>query len=273
MGLGKSYRVIFLLAMVFLFVAVFVSCHSDKKRKAERQTGEIRKEIEEYVYPLPSVFEVTQLLNAIEAGYIAGITSNPTSAGAYFTEKGKAVNLGIYAADLAYVITYNKKPEVQTYFSACEALVRELDLTRAFRKDLADQIEANTDKKEQLVEIITGMLQNVYNYLNKQGRAELSYLIVAGTVIEGLYLTTHISENNFQNPELIKAILYQKGFLLKLEELMEESKDSEMIKEVYPLVQEINSIYAMTEGGAMTEEQVLLLSQTIGKIRGNYVSE
>ena len=270
---GTICRFVSLFAFAGILVIGIASCSSNKKNREEKKIEKnIQKEIEEYAYPLPSAFELTNMLNGIEASYITGITNDPEKAGTYFTEKSKAVNLGIYTADLAYTITYNEKTGVQSYFSACETLIRELDFASAFGHDLADQIEASSDNKDQLVEVITGMLQDSYAYLNKQGRAELSYLILTGTVIEGLYLTTHISENTLQNPKITEAILFQKTPLKKLETLMEGSKNSEMTKEAYAVIQKINSIYSMTEGEtSMTEEQLMQLTETIEKERSSYV--
>ncbi len=270
----KIFRFIFLFLIIAIGLSCLSSCNTrnNKNQRSNDIHETFQKEIEEYTSPLPSAFEIANMLNKIEASYIAGITSNQENAGTFFIEKNKAVNLGIYAADLAYTITYNKKPEIQNYFSACETLIRELDFTAAFEHDLPDQIEANVDNKDQLVEIITQMLQNAHAYLNKQGRSELSYLILTGTVIEGLYLTTHISENTFQNPEIIKAVVFQKNPLLKLEMMLKESKNSEMTGEALLVIQEINSIFAMEEGNtSMTEQQLVRLTETLEEVRNSYV--
>ena len=212
------------------------------------------------------------MLNEIEASYIVGLTNDPEKAGAYFSEKDRAVNLGIYTADLAYATTYNQKSDVQNYFKASETLVRELDLTGAFQEDLPDQIEANLDNKEKLVEIITNMFQNAYSYLNQQGRAEVSYLVLSGSVIEGLYLTTNVSENTFQNPKLIEAILFQEEPLMKLEEMMEPYKDTEILGDLYADIASVNAVYALEEGStSMTKEQVVKLTDLIASIRNKFV--
>lgn len=254
-----------------LLVIGFSSCDNGSKKAQKEVQKTIKKEIEEYTYPLPSAFEVTNMLNEIEASYIVGISNDPEKADNYFSEKSKALNLGIYTADLAYSVTYNKKAEIQSYFTSIETLVRELDFTAAISQDIPDQIEENIDNKDKLVGIITEMFQDAYAFMNKQGRSELSYLVLAGTVIEGLYLTTHISENTFQNPKLIAAILFQKEPLLDLQKMMESEKQSELLREVYLEIQRINSIYGLEPGNtSMTEDQINKLTETLTKIRDGY---
>ena len=270
----KAYRYISLAIAAGILSTGFTSCTGKKEKKADTPIAEgtIKQEIKEYTYPLPSAFEVTNMLNKIEASYIVGIANDPLKAENYFSEKDKAVNLGIYAADLAYATTYNQKTEVSAYFNACEILVRELDFTAAFSQDLPDQIEANLDNKKKLVEIVTNMFENAYSYLNEQGRTEVSYLILSGTVVEGLYLTTHISENTFQNPKIVEAILFQKEPLTKLEKMMENLKDAELIKDAYQDIKQINAIYAMEEGTtSMTEAQVTKLTEALTSIRNGQV--
>jgi len=270
----SALKIISLVIVSSLAIVGISSCNSKSAKKESQKISEetIETEVKEYIYPLPSAFEVTNMLNEIEASYIVGISNDPSKAESYFTEKSKAINLGVYTADLAYATTYNQKSDIQNYFKASETLVRELDLTAAFSEDLPDEIEANIDNKEKLVQIVSDMFEHAYSFLNEQGRTEVSYLVLAGTVYEGLYLTTHISENTFQNPKIIETILFQKEPLAKLAEMLEEYKESELLSETYADIAAINAIYALEEGTtAMTQEQVEKLTETITKIRDKHV--
>ncbi len=270
----KAYNLVALALLAGILSPVFTGCtgKSPKKDSAKIAEEAIAKEIEEFAYPLPSTFEVTNMLNAIEASYIVGLSNDPSKADSYFEEKGKALNLGIYTADLAYATTYNQKADIESYFNASEKLIRELDFTSAFDEKLPEQIEANMDNKEKLVDIVTDMFQNAYSYLNRQGRTELSYLILTGSVVEGLYLTTNISENTFQNPKILEAIIFQKDAIADLQKMMEPYKDSDLLKEAYNDIAAINAVYALEEGStAMTETQVLKLTETVNNIRAAYV--
>jgi hypothetical protein len=166
----------------------------------------------------------------------------------------------------------NQKSDVQKYFQVIELLVRELDMTSAFSESMPDKILEINDDKEKLTQLITEMFQNTYSFLNKQGRTEVSYLVLAGTVYEALYLTTHISENTFQNPKLIETILFQKEPLFELGKMLEQYKDSELLSETYNDIQAINKIYALEEGTtSMTLEQINKLTETITAIRDKHV--
>ena len=272
----KIHSIFGLMVVACLLLITFSSCNNANKAKKAKMEAEtkaaIQQEIKEYTYPLPSVFEVTEMLNKIEARYIIDICNDTKKANSFFSEKQQAENLGIYTADLAYAITYNQKEQVKIYFKACEYLVQELDFTSAFNRNMPDRIENNMDNKDSLVNIITEMVENTYSYLNQHGKQKISYLTLTGTAIEGLYLTTHISDNTFQNPEIIKAILFQKKPLLKMQKLIEPIKDDNDLKDAYNGIEKINSIYALEEGNSsITQKQIEQLTKTVSDLRDDWI--
>jgi len=258
--------------LVLLSGLITFSVVSCKNKGANNQMSQISKEtikqeIQDYAYPINSVFEITNMLIAIDASYIIGITNNPNNVEKYLTEQSKAYNLGVYTADLAYSTTYNEKADVQRFFKATELLASSLSITSAFDKDLANQIESNMDNKDKLVTLITKMSQDAYSYLNKQGRPELSYIILSGIVIEGLYLTSHLTASTYQNPEIVKVFLFQKEPLLKLEKLM-EGTPSELTAKVLADVKSLNAVYAEVEGSnSITQKQITELTNLLDQIR------
>jgi hypothetical protein len=270
MKFTKASKIILLVAFSGLISFSVISCkNKGAKTETPQVTNEtIKQEIQEYTYPVNSVFDVTNMLIGIEASYVIGIANDPANVEKYFSEESKAVNLGIYTADLAYSTTYNNKADVQKYFKVIESMANNLSVSGAFSKDLPNQIESNIDNKEQLVKVVTKMTQDAYSYLNNQDRAEVSYLIVAGTVIEGLYLTCNISETTYQNPKIVEAILYQKDPLYKLEKMMEECNNRDLLKSTIASLKSINAVYAQVEGTtSITKQQTDQLTSLINKIR------
>jgi len=265
------------LKMLLVFVAAsffIISCNNGTKKNTSTATEDksIKEDIQEYVYPLVSSFDITKMLIDIEATYIVDIANDAANVEKYLTEQSKAVNLGVYSADLAYATTYNQKLQVQNYFKAIESLVGDLELTAVVNNELADKIEDSLDDTDALVGIITNLVEDTYSYLNKQGRKELSHLILAGSAFEGLYLTTHISENTMLNPKIVETILYQKEPLMKLEEMMAEFKDSELSADVYANVVKINAVFAQEESNsAITQEQFEELAALLEEIRNNEI--
>ncbi|MFC2104709.1 hypothetical protein ACFLS4_05080 [Bacteroidota bacterium] len=266
------------LLSVMLIVSI-VNCTGGKKGEPTSETSsdsklnkeEIEKTVREVVYPLPTAFEVTEMINKIEASYIIGITNPRSNVDKYFTDKDQAVNLGVYSADLSYASTYNMKQEVMNYMEASENLVVELGITGAFSIDFVDEVEDNIDNKDKLVDLITGSFYDTYEYLVKNNKEDLSLLVLAGTWIEGLYISCNISETVYHNPELVKIILHQKTSLDKLLELLTPHNEHETIQAILSDLKPIKDVYDSIDETGINETQLKSIIEQASKVRNKII--
>jgi hypothetical protein len=264
---------VFKIASISLMVIFFVSCgNSNKKQSKAIAKEEIKVELQEIAYPLPSPFELTEMINKIEANYIIGIANKPSDFEKYLSETKQCLNLGVYSSDLAYSSTYNISDLTQEYLNTIIELVKALDLTGAIDADMPSRVEASLEDKTKSVDVITDLLYSTYSYMNRNNNAELSNLILAGTWIEGMYLINNISENTFENIEILKIIAKQESSLKKIIELMTPYKDSEISKEIYVKLSEINSLYELQEGtNSLTIDQMTKLFLTVEALRSDII--
>lgn len=240
---------------------------SEVSSESKLDKEELEEKVREIVYPLPTAFEVTEMINKIEASYIIGITNKTESIDKYFTDKDQAINLGVYSADLSYASTYNMKQEIMTYMEALENLVVELGITGAFSISFIDKVEENIDNKDVLVDLITGSFYDTYEYLVKNNKEDLSLLVLAGTWIEAMYISCNISETVYHNPDLVKVILHQKSSLDKLVEMLEEHKDHESIQAVLSDLSPIKEVYDSIEETGITEAQLNSIIEQTNALR------
>ncbi|NOQ25826.1 MAG: hypothetical protein GQ564_10735 [Bacteroidales bacterium] len=276
----KSYiRKTTLVFLSGMLVISFVNCSGGKKgepvddtsTEAKLEKSEIEKKVRDVIYPMPTAFEVTDMINNIEASYIIGLTNETSNVDKYFTNKDQAINLGIYSADLSYASTYNMKQEVMSYMEASENLVVELGITGAFSMDFIDKVEENIKNKEVLVELITGSFYDTYEYLVKNKREDLSLLVLTGTWVEALYISCNISETVYHNPELVKVILHQKSSLGELLELLDPYKDHENIQQVLASLKPIKNVYDSIDENGITDIQLTSIIKQISEIRKSFI--
>jgi hypothetical protein len=268
-------------ALVFVMFAVVIasaSCKSGQKpagneanESTELDKGRVEQDVREFVYPLPTSFEVTEMLNRIGASYILSLTNPATNVEKYLTEKSKAINLGIYGADLSYASTYNQKQEIISMMDVSKKLIDALNISGAISPDIIEQVEANQDDKDKLVELITNTFYDTYEYLNRSERGAVSMLVLSGSWVEGLYITTHISQDTYNNKEMVKIVLDQKASLNKLVSLMELVKDNPAVAETLTQLSELNKIYNTIENGAITKEQFDAIVKNVYIVRNQMV--
>ncbi len=231
----------------------------------------VEQNVREFVYPLPTAFEITDMLNRIEAAYILDICNARENAEKYITEKKRALNMGVYSADLCYASTYNQQSVVMDYTETIRSLIDALDMTQAVDPELATKLEDNENNKEVMTNLITDSFYDSYDYLNKNGRGPVSLMIVAGSWVEGIYIATHISNETFDNKEMVKILLTQKEPLEKLISLLDENVSNDEIKEIRAQLDPLSKIYAGVETNSISTDQMQQIKEQTGIVRSAFV--
>ncbi|MBP5364690.1 MAG: hypothetical protein J6Y82_02040 [Bacteroidales bacterium] len=264
---------LFALAAATSVAMLTLSCSgkSSNQQQDVMSRQNVEENVREFVYPLPTAFEVTEMLNRIDAPYILTLCNEQSNYEKYLTEPKKALNMGIYSADLCYASTYNQQQSVKEYIDIIRKLIDGLDITSAVDPDLPNKIESNENNKEGLTQIISESFYDVYDYLNRNDRGPVSLLIVTGSWVEGLYITTHISDNTFENKEMVKIIMSQKDPLVKLMELLGKYQGNESIDNAKALLTPLFEAYQAMEEGSITEAQIQQIKTDVYGIRTEMV--
>lgn len=268
---NKKFSLKVLLSMaVVLSLFAAVSCGGGAKQ-AETDTTEVKTKDETFKsvtkYPIPTSFEVIKLLNKAGASYILSLNNPIENVDKYFTEKSKALNLGVYGANLSYASTYQMKQETMNYLKVSKQLIDDLQISTAFNKDFAEKVEANIDNKDTLIQIITDSFYDTYEYLLNEGKDNLSLMVMVGSWTEGLYITSQMAVISKDNHDLMKIIANQKDPLNTLFDLLEASKEDEAIAEVITMLNPLKEVFDSVEGDTLTKEQFEKIEKESAKIR------
>jgi hypothetical protein len=257
------------------FFAVMVSCGGGAKQ-AETDKAEVATKEQAFrsvtKYPIPTAFEVVKLINKAGASYILSINNPIENVDKYFTEKSKALNLGVYGADLSYASTYQMKQETMNFLNVSKKLIEELQITSAFNKDFATKVEANLDNKDELIQIVTDSFYDTYEFLLNSGKDNLSLLVMCGSWVEGLYITSEIAIVSKDNTDILKIIANQKDPLNKLFELMEPVSNDPAVAEVMRLLIPLKEIFDGITGETVTAAQFEKIGKEIDKVRTAIIS-
>ncbi len=235
----------------------------------------IADQAEKLVYPLPTPLEITNMLNKAGASYILDISNQPGNVDKYFTESQKALNLGVYGADLSYSATYNKSQETMDFFVCTKKLRDGMDIQTPYNEDLSARIEANIENTDSLYDILTSSFKNTFEYLNNNGKGAISVMVIGGGWIEGLYLSSQLAMLTENNAEILQGIADQKESLNKLISIMESYKDNQDVSEVLVELNDLKAIFAelQEEDGKakMTEESFKKINEEVDALRKKIV--
>jgi hypothetical protein len=231
----------FKLSINFLISAfltlVLVSCgsssgdkdkNSDEFKEAEES---LKQQIEEVVYNIPSPSEIPYLLKTTGAEFNQSLLNSKDKVDQYVTRTDKAaLNLGIYAADIGYLSSYDKTQEAIDYLGSAKTLADNLGIIGAFDTEVLKKFEENISNKDSLTHLLDQAIKKTELFLKDDSRNKLSALVVAGSFIEGLYISTGLiktypknllpnDERNIVLTPLMRVVLQQKlsvGELLKM---------------------------------------------------------
>lgn len=263
-----------LVSFMIIGIAGLTSCKSRTEKAQEqieeKQVDQITTEIEQNVYPLPTSAEIIKLLTDLEVGYQIGITNPVAKVKKYFSSQERAINLGAYGADLSYVTLYNMEQEVIDYMNAIRTLTNELNMSRIYNEGILDSIKANEDDKEELVDILTETFNDTYAYLSENDQQALALLVVGGAWVEGMYLTTNVSEAAYNVSTISGVLLEQKSSFDRYIEItqpyMSDPAVSAFVKQLDP----IKNVYAGL-GTSLTDKDIADIKKAMESIRSQIV--
>ena len=260
-------------AIVALGLFSMVACGGASDENAQRPAIEDapKAKAEKHQYPMPTPLETATMLNKAGASYIIDITNPPTGADNYTNESAMALNLGVYSTDLSYSAVYNKSQQTLDFFEASKKLVSGLNIEQAFEKGLDVRIRENIEVPDSIHKLLTGSFEGTYGYLLNQDKGNLAVMVVAGGWIEGLYLSTELSQLTAKNEGILQGIGEQKETLKKLNELLAKHAGNPTIDNLIESLSTIGNILGgvKNENGkfSFTDQQITELSHEVQTIR------
>lgn len=194
-------------------------------------------------YALPSPIQLGKMLQKSGANYDKKIMSSIDDVSKYATSNSKALNLGVYGADLSYSAIFGQSQETMNYLKSCKKLAEELNITGSFSTEMMKRMEANVSKKDSILPLISEVFLNSDEALKENSQSNISTLVLAGGFIEGLYVGTQVAKTVKNNKDVVTRIAELKGALNNLvlmlstetadQEVVTLTNDLKAIKEVY----------------------------------------
>jgi hypothetical protein len=158
----------------------------------------------------------------------------------------KALNFGVYAADLAYVSSLGHIEDASKIFETIRTLSKELEIENALDEVIYKRIQSNLEKSnaDSLFYLSNDVYYNAYSYLDQNERSDVLGMIVIGGWIEGLDIILNLGPYE-EGSEVVQRIADQK---LTLENLLiftskiEDEDLNQVISEIAAIEEVFNGV-------------------------------
>lgn len=229
-----------------------------EKNITKDSTIGINEDVKHIIYAIPSPNETMEIIEAAGAFFDVQLTNDPTNKDNYTSKTEKALNLGVYGADINYCSAFGKSAEIILISPAAQSLSEQLGLSSIFSQDVYDRINENLEDPDSVQRIITDTYWNLESYLREEGRPELATLIALGGWLEGMYIACGQAKINDANKAIVQRIAEQKYSLANVIGMTECCPGNGRVKELtlllkdlktsFDKIEEVNTASPTTEG-------------------------
>lgn len=198
------------------------------------------------IFSIPSPIQTAFLLKNSGAAYSKDILNAANKSGQYSTNFSKALNLGIYGADLGYVTIYDQTQDAIGYLNSAKKLADELGVSGAFDAETIDRFSKNLGNKDSMLVLVGIAYRSSDAYLKNNDRNDVSGLVLAGGWLESLYFATNIYKEK-PNEEVKNRIAEQKTSLQSLIKLLTQYYSQPEYTEFIDNLNDLASVYETVE--------------------------
>lgn len=173
------------------------------------------------IFSIPSPIQTAFLIKNSGASYSKDILNASNKSSSYTSDFAKAINLGIYGADMAYVTMYDKTQDALGYMTSAKKLADDLHVSGAFDNSIIERFQKNLGNKDSMLSL-TGVAYRASDaYLKNNDRKDVSGLVLAGGWLESLYFATNLYDSK-KNEDIKRRIAEQKSSLQSLIKLLNQ---------------------------------------------------
>lgn len=177
------------------------------------------KAVQDVLQSIPSPLETSFLIKETGSDYNLDNLNSTKNISKYSTSYDKALNLGIYGADLGYTNIFEKSQDGVFYLDAVTNLAEQLNIGQFFDYQTLKQLIKHNDNLDSLLMVTTSNFEKINTYLQEKNRSQLSVLLLYGGWIEGTNFLTQVYSKT-KNAELREKIGEQKIVLEQLTKLL-----------------------------------------------------
>lgn len=205
----------------FVLSLALISCDSNSEDPKSQESLEgldsisapdtvVAVDDNEVSYNLPSALQIAYVFKKSGAGFVPSLLNNKSNYSKYNTSNYKrAVNFGVYSADLAYCLFNKKYQESKEYLKSCKEMGSFLGLNQAFESDnMAQRFDKNIAIEDSVVKIVSNVQLKTDVMFEQNKQKHITVIAFAGAWTESMYIATEVYAKD-KNKKVLASLMEQ----------------------------------------------------------------
>jgi hypothetical protein len=201
---------------IMLVAVCLTGCNNTKKTDQSTQvlpkndtasSGLLK--INNQIFSIPSPIQTALLIKKNGYSYDKKVLNLPENYSKYDTKYKKALNLGVYGADLGYISLYDQSQDALVYMASVEKLATDVGVANAFDAALLKRFQVNMGKQDSLLSMVSEAFRKSDAYFKDNKQGDISSLILVGGWVESLYFAIEANAHTNQK-DIVRRIAEQK---------------------------------------------------------------
>jgi hypothetical protein len=222
---------------------------------------------------IPAPMEIINDINLSGSNYHKELLNSVKNTNNYITASKRALNIGVFGADLSYEIIYGQPQEAITYLKAINVLAQNMGISNVFNKDDIEKYGQYIGNKDSLNTIIYDVYDKVDRKLRTNERIGLAGMVLTGGWVESMYIALNtLNKQHPNNKLLLKRIIENKVHLKNLMGVLSKFQDQ---KDYAALMLDLTGLQKLYEPisslETLKDEDIEALKDRVSFLRRNIV--
>ncbi len=194
------------------------------------------------VFVIPSPIQTADLISKSNAPFDSDLLNPTENADKYADNFKKALNMGIYGADLGYLSVYKMTDKTTSYLKAVRGLADNIGLGNAFNDELANKISESLGDEGKMLALVSEAYKTADDYLKDNKKDDVAALVIVGGWLESLNFACGAAEAT-GNQEIIERIADQKNVLKTILAMLKQYRDNEDYDDLAVELEDLQSLF------------------------------
>lgn len=230
--------------LLLLSVPLWYACSGEESdTKKEVDVEETSDSDGGMSFNIPSPSEQFEIISSLDGVKNTALVNDFNKAESYESSASKALNFGVYIADVAYLTSYKETSKYLSYFSKIEKIGKDLGVAQVFTDELGDKAKKWEGNPDSLFNLSDKTYNKTFQKLVDIDKGNELSLMLAGGWIESMHLILGTSKGFSKSPQIDGILADQKLVAENLIDFMIDYQDNSEVKSYMDKIGTILDIY------------------------------